>query len=108
MADSDVHQRPATLLRLSPKDNVAVANGPLARGGTVDVGGTPITISRDVSLGAKIAIVPLKQGEKIIKWGAPIGSLTQDVAPGDHIHTHNLQSDYIKTRDRRSFMWEPR
>jgi hypothetical protein len=108
MAKLDIHQRPATLLRLSPRDNVAVAGGPLKSGVTVDLDGTPLTISSDVGLGAKIAIVDLQQGEKIIKGGAPIGSLTEDVSPGDYIHTHNLQSDYLKTYDRGNFTWEPR
>ena len=35
--------------------------------------------------------------EKILKYGAVIGSLTQPVAAGDHIHTHNLDSDYTPT-----------
>ena len=36
-------------------------------------------------------------GEKIIKYGAPIGSATEPIAAGAHVHTHNLQSDYLPT-----------
>ena len=39
----------------------------------------------------------MPKGEKILKYGAVIGSLTQPVAAGDHIHTHNLDSDYTPT-----------
>jgi hypothetical protein len=33
----------------------------------------------------------------VIKYGAPIGSATRDIAPGEYVHTHNLKSDYLPT-----------
>ena len=36
-------------------------------------------------------------GEKIMKYGAPIGSATRAIAPGEHVHTHNVRSDYLPT-----------
>ena len=30
-----------------------------------------------------------------IKVGVPIGTATQAIAPGEHVHSHNLQSDHI-------------
>jgi hypothetical protein len=27
----------------------------------------------------------------------PIGSATQDIAVGEHVHLHNMKSDYIQT-----------
>ena len=36
-------------------------------------------------------------GEHAGRYGALIGSITAPVAIGEHIHTHNLESDYIPT-----------
>ena len=55
------------------------------------------TVRAPLGLGHKLARMPCPQGEKILKYGAVIGSLTQPVAAGDHIHTHNLDSDYTPT-----------
>lgn len=53
-----------------------------------------------VELGHKIARVPLKEGDKILRYGIPIGSMTAAALPGDHIHSHNLKSDYIPAHGR--------
>ena len=39
----------------------------------------------------------LAPGDKIVKYGAPIGSTTCAIAAGEHVHTHNLRSDYLPT-----------
>jgi len=41
--------------------------------------------------------VTLRAGDKVRRYGSPIGSMTQDAAPGEHVHLHNLQSDYLHT-----------
>ena len=45
---------------------------------------------------------PIAAGEKVFKYGAPIGSATQPIAPGDYVHTRNLKSDYLPTYARGS------
>ena len=42
--------------------------------------------------GHKIALADIKKGEKVIKYGYPIGVATQDIKKGDFVHTHNLAS----------------
>lgn len=52
-----------------------------------------------IPLGHKISLSQLKQGEKVIEYRVPIGFTTQDVVPGDYVHTHNLKTarwDYKK------------
>ena len=39
-------------------------------------------------------------GEKISKYGAPIGSMTLATPKGGHVHLHNMKSDYIATHMR--------
>ncbi len=85
----------AAAIRLSPSDNVAVACRNLAPGETIAVEGTALAITEKVDLGHKIALSSLKTGDKIIKYGMPIGSATADVPAGGWVHLHNMQSDYI-------------
>ncbi|MBK5933502.1 SAF domain-containing protein [Rhodovulum imhoffii] len=93
-------KRPAgngRLLRLSEADNVLVATAPLAAGRAAINGGGEIDVLAPVTLGHKIASRPIEKGEKILKYGVPIGSATENIAPGAHVHVHNLQSDYTPT-----------
>ena len=45
-------------------------------------------------LGHKLARRPIAPGEKVRKYGAPIGTATRAIAAGEHVHVHNLASDY--------------
>ena len=39
----------------------------------------------------------IESGERIFKYGAPIGVATRDIEPGEYVHTHNMTSDYLPT-----------
>jgi altronate dehydratase small subunit len=82
------------LLLLSSDDNVLVAKARLRNGETIEGEGWAVTLRADVPIGHKLARLPIAAGAKIVKYGAPIGSATQDIAPGAHVHVHNVQSDY--------------
>ena len=71
---------PDPLLRLHPDDNVLTVIGAAA-----------------LPMGHKVAARAIAAGEKIIKYGGPIGSATREIAAGEHVHTHNVKSDYIPT-----------
>ncbi len=58
---------------------------------------TVIVTTHTVPLGHKVAARDIAAGEKIVKYGAPIGSATRDIASGEHVHTHNVKSDYLPT-----------
>ena len=49
----------------------------------------------DINLenGNKYAIVDIKKGENIIKYGNPIGHATEDIKKGEHVHTHNVKTN---------------
>ena len=47
----------------------------------------------DLSDGHKYALRDIKAGERVIKYGNPIGHATADIKKGDHVHTHNLKTD---------------
>jgi len=85
------------LLLLSPGDSVFVLRGQIDEGEDIMVEGQRIRLPLALGLGQKIARKALAKGDKVIKYGAPIGSVTQAVALGDHVHLHNLKSDYTAT-----------
>jgi altronate dehydratase small subunit len=83
------------LLLLSGDDNVVISRTNLARGDVVTIDGVQVTLSVDVHLGFKIARCDLGSGQKILKYGAIIGSATADIRRGDVVHLHNMRSDYL-------------
>ncbi len=85
------------LLLLSPGDSVYVLRGQIAAGEAVMVAGSVVTFPRALGLGHKIARLAVAKGDRVIKYGAPIGRASQTIAPGDHVHLHNLASDYTPT-----------
>jgi altronate dehydratase small subunit len=85
------------LLLLDHRDNVAVARRRIEAGLPLRVAGVVTTPIRDIPLGHKVACRPVGPGEKLLKYGAPIGSAVTAIAPGEHVHVHNMKSDYIAT-----------
>ena len=85
------------LLLLDPADNVLVAIQTLEAGDTLTVDGQCVNVPERLTLGHKIAARPIHAGERIFKYRVPIGSATRDIAVGEHVHLHNMKSDYIQT-----------
>ncbi len=81
------------LMQLNEADNVAVALHPIAAEQIVKNGTQTIRVNSDIPQGHKIALVDLKKGENVVKYGAPIGHVTQEVKKGDWLHTHNLKTN---------------
>lgn len=85
------------LLRLHADDNVLTVIRTIEPGDELVVEDTRTPITARLPLGHKVAARAIAAGEKIVKYGAPIGSATRDIAPGEHVHMHNLRSDYLPT-----------
>lgn len=83
------------VLLLATEDNVVVACRDLAEGEEVAIDGVPVRLPSPVPTGHKLARRAIGVGEKVLKYGAPIGSARVAVDAGDYVHTHNLKSDYI-------------
>jgi altronate hydrolase len=77
-------------VHLRPQDNIAVAARPLPPGLEVSHGGRTLTVSGRVGLGHKFALVVIPRGAAVLKYGQIIGFASQDVAPGEHVHVHNV------------------
>lgn len=85
---------------LSKEDNVFVCCEQIKAGVEVCLEERVLTIQTEINVGHKIARFDLIQGDKVIKYGAPIGSTTENIAFGEHIHMHNMKSDYIASHTR--------
>ena len=80
------------VLRLDPRDDVSVALRPLAAGEGIEIDGHRVTVAEEVPHGHKLALRDMAAGQKVHKFGWPIGVLTAPVAAGDHVHSHNLST----------------
>ncbi|MBO1909396.1 UxaA family hydrolase [Microvirga sp. 3-52] len=81
---------------LDPADDVAVLIAGVEAGAFVKVSGSDgplsLTVRQTLPMGHKIALRALSVGSPVRKYGEVIGRLTEPVAPGDHVHIHNLAS----------------
>ncbi len=94
----------ADLVRITGRDNVAVALVPLTAGQQVTVDGLTLTAKTDVPAGHKLALEDIPQGGHVIKYGFPIGYAKEDIPKGSHIHVHNLHTLLSGELD---YAWHP-
>ena len=66
--------------------------GKVSEGETIDAAGRRLIARDAIPSGHKIALVAIGISEPVIKYGSPIGLATAPIAPGDHVHVHNLAS----------------
>lgn len=88
-------------VRLDPLDNIVVCVRPIKLGQEINLGGSLIAMQRDINVGHKLCVSPIAIGGKIIKHGVSIGSAIGTIKIGDHVHTHNMKSDYISSNVRK-------
>jgi len=79
-------------IAISDQDNVATALEALEPGRVLDIAGSRIVVGAPIPRGHKIALRSIRAGEAVIKYGSPIGTASADIAPGMHVHTHNVES----------------
>jgi len=84
-------------MKINPADNVLIVKNNISPGDEEQVGDIKITFDKAIGFGHKIAGKNINKGEKVIKFGVPIGSATEDISIGSHVHLHNLKSDYLST-----------
>lgn len=82
------------LIRINADDIVAVALRALNEGEKIPVSGADfsITIRENIPMGHKIALRDIHKGERIIKYGFPIGEALSDIQKGFHVHTNNTKT----------------
>lgn len=84
-------------LLLNPADNVLVARANAPEGLEVALEGGMARLSRPIPMAHKIARHAIAPGDRILKYGMPIGIATAAIAAGEHVHIHNIRSAYTAT-----------
>jgi altronate hydrolase len=88
----------APFIRIHPDDNVVIARTQLVSGTRLESEG--VTVSGLVPPGHKLATRAIAAGQPVRRYGQIIGAATQDIAPGQHVHTHNLAfSDFARQHE---------
>lgn len=90
----------AQAILLHPADNILVCVAHIRSGDNILIDEQMVCAQKDIDVGHKLARRSLTVGEKVYRYGAPIGSMTQAAAVGEHVHMHNMQSDYIPSHTR--------
>lgn len=85
------------LIKIKDSDNVFIVRIPFEPNETIVVNGQSFQNAAKIGFGHKIAANDFEPGDKIIKFGVPIGSATKPIKTGEHIHLHNMKSDYLPT-----------
>lgn len=100
----DANSRSARVIRVHPRDDVAVAVDALEPGDRVAVGDANVDVRDPVPAGHKIALRAVRAGEEIHKYGWPIGRATAAIEAGAWVHAHNLVT---QLRDTLAYAYEP-
>jgi altronate hydrolase len=77
-------------IHLHPSDNVAVARVPIPVAAALRIDGIDLVTADPISAGHKVAVRPIAPGEMVLRYGQAIGRARVAIAPGQHVHTHNL------------------
>jgi (2R)-sulfolactate sulfo-lyase subunit alpha len=59
---------------------------------TADNSSFKLKSEMDVPIGHKVALVDIKKGDTVWKYGQDIGKAVADIKKGQHVHTHNLKT----------------
>jgi altronate hydrolase len=78
------------VIRLNPRDNVAIARVNLPAGQHILLNDREVVASQQIPAGHKVAIAPIAAGEVVLRYAEIIGRARQPIAPGEHVHTHNV------------------
>jgi altronate dehydratase small subunit len=80
---------------MKPQDKVAIALIDIPAGVQVSVSCQEktftILLKEPIEFGHKFAVRPIQGGEDILKYGEVIGVAMRKIAPGEHVHVHNLE-----------------
>ena len=89
---------PAAFIRLHEKDDVVIARAQLIGGSSLE----GVTTRGLIPAGHKVAVRAIALGEPVRRYNQIIGFASKPIAPGEHVHTHNLWMGEAKgqfTRD---------
>lgn len=81
---------------LGDKDMVVTVTRPISSGDEVTfaLNGKVSTVKAvsNIPVNHKVAIINVKKGDAVLKYGERIGYATADIKAGEHVHENNLDS----------------
>ena len=87
----------APFIRIHADDDVVIARTQLVGGTALENG---VTVSGLVPPGHKVAVRAIAKGQPVRRYGQVIGHATADIAPGQHVHVHNLAfADFARAHE---------
>jgi altronate hydrolase len=78
-------------IHLHPADQVAVLKCSLPADTELACKGTIVRLRCAIPAGHKVAVAAVAEGAPIRKYGQTIGFARGEIAPGDHVHVHNVE-----------------
>jgi len=57
-----------------------------------DGSSSSVSVTADLPLGHKVALVEMAEGGQVVKYGLVVGVATSRIRVGEHVHTHNVRS----------------
>lgn len=90
----------SAVILLHPNDNILVCVKQIHAGDELVIDGEKNIATIAIAVGHKIARRQLSVGDKVYRYGAPIGSMVMAAKKGEHVHMHNMKSDYIPSHTR--------
>jgi altronate dehydratase small subunit len=80
---------------IKPMDNVATALEYIPANAIVTLTcqdkKVSVIVQKEIEFGHKFAISLITKEANIVKYGDVIGRAIQDIEPGEHVHTHNIE-----------------
>ncbi|MFZ5988749.1 MAG: UxaA family hydrolase [Bacillota bacterium] len=81
------------ILIIDERDNVSVALKDIKAGEAIETKEGVVSALEDIEKGHKLAVLSIKSGESVIKYGFPIGQAVKNIKAGEYIHTHNIKTN---------------
>lgn len=91
-------------IQINPKDNVAVALEDLTAGTEIRLNGRTVTLTEDIPSGHKLALQAFNAGDRVIKYGFPIGMALKAIPAGGWVNEHNIHTALSGCQD---YTYEP-
>ena len=82
-------------MQVHAADTVAVALRPLQAGEQIVLDGALHRLFDDIPQGHKFALKAHQAGDRVVKYGLPIGRASAAIAAGAHVHSHNLETALV-------------
>ena len=75
------------IIKLNEKDNIGIAPMEIPENTKINLN---IVTKNQIPFGHKISLQDIKKGSFIYKYGQIIGTASNDISSGQHVHSHNL------------------